>query len=67
MEALNVKKMTRYFSNLSQIRVKCKCSHTMELYGSNTQVICTNCGNLIFKTKEAEFKYRMKEMINKKC
>lgn len=32
--------------------VKCKCSHTVLFTGIKDRIICTNCGNYVYKDKK---------------
>lgn len=47
------------------LRRKCKCGHVEYIYSNTDYILCTWCGNYIFKDKETEFKYRIKERIRK--
>lgn len=49
----------------NNLNVKCKCGHSVDLIGIN-QKICSHCGNYVFKNKEEEFKYRLKENMKNK-
>lgn len=45
--------------------IKCKCGHSVLM--SRDKVICTHCGNYVYKDKLTEFKEKMiKEMKNEK-
>lgn len=42
--------------------VKCRCGHTNFL-GSKEKIICSWCGNYVFKNKKIEFIYRIGEKL----
>lgn len=41
-------------------RVRCKCSHTITIVNKD-RVICNYCGSWVYRTKEIEFQYKLKE------
>lgn len=43
-------------------QVKCSCSHTVT-FGLKDRQICGYCGNWVYKTPEAEFKYKLNKAI----
>lgn len=50
---------------LKDNNIKCKCSHVNTLNINEDKKICKWCGNYIFKNKQAEFEYRLKERMVK--
>jgi ribosomal protein S27E len=49
-----------------QLRVRCKkCGWGRIFVGGYTRLICKNCGSYVFKNDKEEFKYRVKERLNK--
>lgn len=42
-----------------------KCDHSVSLSNRTKYIICSYCSNIIFKNKNEEFKYRMREQIIK--
>ena len=50
-------------NSLDLYKVKCKCGKKVVVL--NDKKICSHCGNYVFKNKEEEFKYRVKEKICK--
>ena len=54
---------TKYFNELAKFRVMCKCGHSVIIKPSKKKVICTFCGRYVFRRKEDEFKYRLKEKL----
>lgn len=57
-------KELKEFNKISQYRVKCKCSHTVILINRD-RVICTHCGNWIYKSPQIEFRYKLQEQLKK--
>ena len=51
-------------SERSKYKVQCKCG-TKTIMIDETQTICRGCGHWLFKDKQDEFKYRLKEMERK--
>ena len=45
---------------------KCKCGHSVTIRPGLKKVLCNWCNRYVFKNKEDEFKYRVKEQMNKK-
>ena len=45
-------------------RVKCKCGHSNLMFNVD-RMICTWCGSYVYKDKQTEFKYKLKETIIK--
>lgn len=44
---------------------KCKCGHSVVIRPSEIKVLCYWCNRWVFKNKEDEFKYRVKEQMKK--
>lgn len=55
-------KDTKMFNSFSKIKVSCKCSHTIVMIASD-RVICSHCGNWVYKDKKTEFKYKIAEKM----
>lgn len=49
---------------LTQNTYKCKCGHSVIIIKED-KALCKNCGKWVFKDKEKEFKYRVKEQLTK--
>lgn len=47
-------------------RIKCSCGHTVYIPNCIDKLLCSWCGRYVFKDSKAEFKYRLKEKLNKK-
>ena len=54
------KKLDFYSKN----SIKCKCGHTNFL-GSREKIICSWCGEYVFRNKRIEFLYRIGELLKK--
>ena len=54
---MNLKEMQRLSNALSEIRVKCPCSHTLffPAYAPDIQ-ICNHCGNKVYRNDRVKFK-----------
>lgn len=56
------KKMTQEYS---KVKYTCKCSHRVIISNQVDKVICSHCGNYVFKNKKDEFIFRMKEKMKR--
>jgi len=65
MKAFNgtEKEMERYRSILSDNSIKCKCGRNETIPPHLNKVICSWCGNYVFRTPKEEFKHRMREKM----
>lgn len=62
---LSLKEITILSGVQTENRRKCQhCGHT-RLLGFRDKVVCNHCGHYIFKDKQAEFNYRMRERMLK--
>lgn len=53
------------YSKYIQMCVKCKkCGHTI-LVARKDRIICSYCGNWVYKNDKTEFEYKMKEKLKK--
>ena len=43
--------------------IKCKSSHTILFTWSKDRLLCSHCGNWVYKDKKTEIKYKMKEYL----
>lgn len=48
----------------SKFIVKCSCGHTKTIVDAD-RTICSHCGHWIYKNKQVEFKYKIKEEMRK--
>lgn len=56
------KKLDRAYE---QNRHHCKCGHSVAIRPKEDRVMCTYCGNWIYRTEEIEKKYKLKEFERK--
>jgi hypothetical protein len=58
----SLKEMQKYANALSEIRVKCNCSHTLYFpaYGPDVQ-ICSHCGHKVYRND----RIKIKEILSK--
>ena len=59
------KQMSKYVNILRDGSVRCKCGRYEPIPPHFDKVLCSWCGNYVFKTKKDEFSYRMKGMLKK--
>lgn len=55
---------TKMFNEMSKYIVKCKCSHSVVITKQD-RVLCTYCGNYVYKNKKIEFRYKLRERLSK--
>lgn len=63
---MNKIEMERYADELSKIRVKCLCSHTLYFpsYGPDIQ-ICNHCGHKVYRNDLVKFKDLLTKEVQK--
>ena len=63
----SLKEMQKYADALSEIRVKCNCSHTLYFpaYGPDVQ-ICSHCGHKVYRNDRIKFKEILSKCIKVK-
>lgn len=61
---MNMLEMQRYSNALSEIRVKCSCSHVLffPVYGPDVQV-CSHCGKNVYRNERVKFKILLSKEI----
>lgn len=64
-DKLTYKDMEKLSNSISSCKVKCDCGHTVILAKQDV-ALCSWCGKYVFKNKEIEFKFRLKEQMIKK-
>lgn len=57
----DIEKKRRFVTDHS---IKCKCGHS--LFFKRDYMICTWCGNIVFKNDKAKFKYELNKRLKKK-
>lgn len=61
---MRLRRSRKLESAIDEITFKCPCGHSVEVFRDRR--VCNHCGRLIFKNKEDEFKYRLREKLNRK-
>ena len=56
---------SKLYDYITRHKVKCKCGHKVFI-GRTEKMICSWCGRYIFKDKQKEFNYRVKELLNER-
>lgn len=62
---LSLKEEQIYYEEKQKYRVYCKCGHTNTIINKRGYKLCSWCHNLVFKDKQTEFKYRLRQNIIK--
>lgn len=62
---LSNKEITKLYEEKQKYRVVCKCGHTNFIANKTGRAICSYCKEYVFKDKQTEFEYRMKEKLIK--
>ena len=65
MRWLTKKEEERLWAEKDKSKVTCKCGHVIVLQNKTGRKLCTWCHNWVFKDKQTEFEYRMKENLIK--
>ena len=53
---MTIKEDTRYFTERSKYKIKCKCGHTETIKPKAKKKLCSWCGNYIYREAKEEFK-----------
>ena len=59
------KEIIKLADEQTEARIICKCGHSVLKPIKTDKIICTWCGEYVFKDKEAEFKYRLQSKLAK--
>lgn len=62
---LSLKEITQLYEEKQKFRVLCKCGHTNYIANKTGRCICSHCKQYVFKDKQTEFEYRLKENLIK--
>lgn len=65
MENISNKSIDRFEEVMSSMKVQCKCGTKTVMTPKTDRCICRGCKNYVYRTKEIEFKYKIKEKMNK--
>ncbi|MBR1653698.1 MAG: hypothetical protein IJ690_07605 [Clostridia bacterium] len=50
----------KYDEKIADKKTKCKCGHTILIPNNMTHILCSWCGQYVFKHNKDEFEYRLK-------
>lgn len=68
VERLNFQEQKKYDSIMGGLMTKCKhCGHTVSISAQVDHILCSWCGNYIFKTPQDEFRFRYNEKKKRFC
>ena len=62
-EILSYKEMNKRLGVFQNYVIKCKCSHSILFTGRKDRIICSHCGNYVYRDKKVEMKYKIKELL----
>lgn len=62
---LSQQEIIKLYEEKQKYRHICKCGHTVYIVNKSGRAECNHCHRLVFKDKETEFKYRMKQNLIK--
>ena len=62
---LNFKEITRLYEEKTKFKCYCKCGHSLIIANKSGMKLCSHCKNLVFRDKETEFKFRLKQNLIK--
>lgn len=57
--------MERLDSVITENKIQCKCGHRIFMPVYLPHTICGWCGNIVFRNKEEEFKYKLSQHLRK--
>ena len=62
-KVLSINKFNKLNEELDKVKYKCKCGHRVVIPYFMDKNICSWCHRYVFKSKEDEFKFRLKEKL----
>lgn len=62
---MNFEEMRKYDLELSKLSVKCNCGHTIDFKSNKNKILCSWCGNYVYKNKKIEFIEKLKKEMRK--
>ena len=62
---VNFKNDEKIIKELTKLKHKCKCGHTMIIPLFKDKIICSHCGHYVYKTKLDEFKNKLQIQLRK--
>lgn len=55
----------KYHEKITSLLTKCKCSHSVLISYKCDRVLCSYCGHYVYKDKQTEFKYKLKDELKR--
>ena len=65
MKCEHLENPIKYSRVLTDKRILCNCGHSINIPPHLDKVICSWCGNYVFRDKKTEFEYRMNEEMRR--
>ena len=62
MHTKSYKDRKKLDDEFARLKVKCSCGHSVLLVLKDRK-ICTHCGHWVYRDKETEFRYKLKEKM----
>ena len=62
---MNFKEMREHELKLLKLNVKCNCGHIVNFNSNKNKIICSWCGNYVYKNKKVEFIEKLKKEMRK--
>ena len=59
------KEDSKRLNSITENTIKCKCGCSITFCVQTDRVICNWCGNYVYRTPELEFKYKIKNELDK--
>ena len=60
---LSNKELNKLENVRQEMTVTCKCGHRVLFQVQTDRIICTYCGNWVYRTPKLEFEYKLKEKM----
>lgn len=63
VNTLTNREIEEWSSTVQRYKTRCKCGHKVFIDKDRDKVLCSVCKKYVFKDKQAEFKYKMKQKL----
>ena len=63
---MSAKELSHHIDELEKVKYRCKCGSKVIIPYHVEKNICQNCHRYVFRDKQREFEYRMKEKLYEK-
>ena len=60
-----IKLIEKYQDNLEELKVKCKCGHSLTMPAFVNKGICSYCGSTVYNNTKLHFKYKLRKEMEK--